>query len=150
MNEISNPLFDLIEQDGRYKPEAYEFIRMALAFAHDVMECGSMSKEDLAALAKDMPSDDDIPEEAHLTGQELCEAIRRLALLQFGFMTKTVLNSWGIHETIDFGELVYNMIDAGLMKKSKTDSKLDFADVYDFKIAFVEGFEIENVGDIDI
>ncbi|MFP6586017.1 MAG: Minf_1886 family protein [Pirellulaceae bacterium] len=149
MNEISNPLFDLMEQDRRYKPEAYEFIRMALAFAHDVMECGSMSQEDLAEITKDT-SGDDIPEEAHLTGQELCEAIRRLALLQFGFMTKTVLNSWGIHETLDFGELVYNMIEVGLMKKSATDSKSDFADVYDFKAAFVEGFEIADVGDIDI
>ena len=42
------------------------------------------------------------------------------------------------------------MIEAGLMKKSKTDSKLDFADVYDFKIAFVESFEIEDVGDIEL
>ena len=149
MNEISNPLFDLMQQDDRYQPEAYEFIRMALAFAHDVMG-GSMTTEELAELRKDATSDDDIPEEAHLTGQELCEAIRRLALLQFGFMTKTVLNSWGIHETLDFGELVYNMIEAGLMKKSKTDSKLDFADVYDFKIAFVESFEIEDVGDIEL
>jgi len=150
MNEISNPMFELMEQDDRYKPEAYEFIRMALAFAHDVMESGSVSKEDMAELTRDTPTDDDIPEESHLTGQELCEAIRRLALLQFGFMTKTVLNSWGIHETLDFGELVYNMIEIGLMKKSKTDSKSDFADVYDFKIAFVEGFEIADVGDIDI
>ena len=150
MNEISNPLFDLMEQDRRYKPEAYEFIRMALAFAHDVMDGGSMTTEELAELRKDATSDDDIPEEAHLTGQELCEAIRRLALLQFGFMTKTVLNSWGIHETLDFGELVYNMIEAGLMKKSKTDSKSDFADVYDFEAAFVESFEIVDVGDIDI
>ena len=150
MNEIPNPLFDLMEQDGRYKSEAYEFIRMALAFAHDVMERGSMTTEELAELSKDATSDDDIPEEAHLTGQELCEAIRRLALLQFGFMTKTVLNSWGIHETLDFGELVYNMIEAGLMKKSKTDSKSDFADVYDFTTAFVESFEIADVGDIDI
>jgi uncharacterized repeat protein (TIGR04138 family) len=139
-----------MQQDDRYKPEAYEFIRMALAFAHDVMECGSLSKEDLAELTRDVTSDDDIPEEAHLTGQELCEAIRKLALMQFGFMTKTVLNSWGIHETLDFGELVYNMIEAGLMKKSKTDSKSDFADVYDFATAFVEGFEIADVGDIDI
>jgi uncharacterized repeat protein (TIGR04138 family) len=150
MNEISNPLYDLMQQDDRYKPEAYEFIRMALAFAHDVMECGSLSKEDLAELTRDVTSDDDIPEEAHLTGQELCEAIRKLALMQFGFMTKTVLNSWGIHETLDFGELVYNMIEAGLMKKSKTDSKSDFADVYDFETAFVEGFEIADVGAIDI
>jgi uncharacterized repeat protein (TIGR04138 family) len=139
-----------MQQDDRYKPEAYEFIRMALAFAHDVMQCDSISKENLVELTRDVTSDDEIPAEAHLTGQELCEAIRRLALLQFGFMTKTVLNSWGIHETLDFGELVYNMIEAGLMKKSKTDSKSDFADVYDFKTAFVEGFEITDVGDIDI
>ena len=62
MNEIPNPLFDLTEQDGRYKSEAYEFIRMALAFAHDVMERGTMTTEELAELGRDATSEDAIPE----------------------------------------------------------------------------------------
>ena len=140
MSEISNPLFQLMEQDDRYKPEAYEFVRSALAYAHDVMELGQITPEKLAELKQD----DEIPEEAHLTGQQLCEAIRQLSLIQFGFMAKTVLNNWGIHETLDFGELVYNMIEAGMMKKSQSDSKTDFANVFDFKTAFVKEFSGRN------
>ena len=146
MSEISNPLFQLLDRDDRYQPEAYEFVRAALAYAHDVMELGQLAPEQLAALTQD----DEIPAEAHLTGQQLCEAIRQFSLLQFGFMAKTVMNSWGIHKTIDYGEIVYNMIDAGMMKQSQTDSKTDFEDVYDFKTAFVKGYEIQIAGDCEI
>jgi len=146
MNEISNALFQLLDRDDRYQPEAYEFVRAALAYAHDVMELGQLAPEQLAALTQD----DEIPAEAHVTGQELCEAIRQFSLLQFGFMAKTVMNSWGIHETMDYGEIVYNMIDAGLMKQSQTDVKTDFVDVYDFKTAFVNGYEIQIAGDCEI
>ena len=53
----------------------------------------------------------------HVSGQELCEAIRRYALEQYGYMAKTVLNSWGIHGTNDFGEIVFNLIRIGQMRK---------------------------------
>jgi uncharacterized repeat protein (TIGR04138 family) len=58
-------------------------------------------------------------------------------------MAKVVLNSWGLRKTSDFGEIVYNLIEIGMMKKSKTDRREDFDNVYDFDQAFNEQFEIK-------
>lgn len=84
----------------------------------------------------------DIPGERHVTGQQLCEAIRRYAIDQYGYMARPVLSSWGINETGDFGEIVYNLIGIGLMKKSSGDRREDFDNVYDFEDAFQRAFEI--------
>ncbi|MCA9215358.1 MAG: hypothetical protein KDB27_19970, partial [Planctomycetales bacterium] len=89
------------------------------------------------------------PDERHLTGQQLCEASRRYAIEQFGLLAKVVLNSWGIQSTGDLGEIVYNMIDAELMKKSSGDRREDFDDVFDFTAAFEEEFEIEQPRETD-
>ncbi len=78
--------------------------------------------------------------ERHLTGQELSEAIRQYAIDQYGFLAKQVLNSWGLHTTGDFGEVVYNLIRVGLMKKSSEDRREDFDDCFDFEQAFVKKF----------
>ena len=78
----------------------------------------------------------------HVTGQELCEAIRRYALEQYGYMAKTVLNSWGIHGTSDFGEIVFNLIRIGQMRKTPSDTQVDFDNIYDFDVAFKQQFKI--------
>ena len=65
-------------------------------------------------------------------------------------MAKTVLNSWGFNETLDFGEVVYNLIDIGMMRKSDSDSKQDFAEVYDFDRVFVDDFDINKQDDLVI
>ena len=126
MNDDPHPIFQLLQTDLRYRLHAYQFVRDSLAFAQEAI-----------------PNDNPEPEEEpHLTGQQLCEAIRLFAIDQFGYMSKTVLNSWGIHGTVDFGEIVYNLIDIGMMKKSETDQREHFADVYSFEKAFVEDFQI--------
>jgi uncharacterized repeat protein (TIGR04138 family) len=79
----------------------------------------------------------------HLTGGELCDAIRRYALEQFGYMAATVLGSWGIHKTGDFGDIVFNLIDIGEMSKTKHDRREDFDDVFDFETAFRRDYVIE-------
>ena len=80
--------------------------------------------------------------ERHVTGQQLCEAIRQFALEQYGYMAKDVLASWGIHKTGDFGEIVFNLIRIGQMRKTPDDRREDFDDVYDFETAFRRGFKI--------
>ena len=82
--------------------------------------------------------------ERHLTGQQLCEAIRLYALNQFGYMAQVVLGSWGVRTTSAFGDIVYNMIDAGLMKKSPQDRRSHFDQVFEFKEVFESKFEICN------
>ena len=80
--------------------------------------------------------------ERHLTGQELCEAIRRYALDEYGYMAKSVLNSWGVKSTRDFGNIVFNLIEIGRMKKTKQDRLEDFDNAYDFETAFRKQFKI--------
>ena len=77
-----------------------------------------------------------------MTGQELCEAIRRYALQQYGYMARLVLKNWGIRSTGDFGEIVYNLIRIGCMRKTARDRREDFDDVYDFDTAFRQEFRI--------
>ena len=135
MAEESYSLQQLVDKDARYPVEAYLFIREALAFAADTLELGSDDAISVEKLERNR-------RERHLSGQELCEAIRCYAVNQYGFMAKVVLNRWGIQSTSDFGEIVYNMIDVGIMKKSSRDQKSHFDDVYSFDEAFVEDFRI--------
>lgn len=74
--------------------------------------------------------------ETHLSGRELCEAVRQYALQQYGFLARQVLANWGIHSTSDLGEIVYNLIRIDVFKKSPSDRREDFNDVYDFEDAF--------------
>ncbi len=93
----------------------------------------------------DLDSDEGpVESENHLTGQELCLALRQFAIDQYGLMAKSVLNSWGICSTSDFGSIVYNIIDIGWMKKSVNDRREHFDQVYEFQAAFVEQFKIQR------
>ncbi len=76
----------------------------------------------------------------HVSGQQLCEAIRRYALDQYGLLAKHVLNQWGVRKTDDFGEIVFNLIDIGKMRRTEEDSREDFVDVFDFEEGLVNQF----------
>lgn len=120
----------LLREDTRFKIEAYQFIRESLQFAHEHMDI----------LVDDSGDEPNSPR--HVTGQQLCEACRLYALEQYGYLAKMVLANWGIHETSDFGELVYNLIRIEQMRKSDTDRREDFDDVYSFDTAFEPQFEV--------
>jgi len=111
--DVDEILNEMVKKDHRYAQEAYEFISAGLAYTVQKAE-----------------------EPRHVTGKELCEGLRELAVDEFGVLAHTVLASWGIHRTEDFGEIVFNLIAAGLFGKTETDSREDFADVYDFANAF--------------
>jgi uncharacterized repeat protein (TIGR04138 family) len=72
----------------------------------------------------------------HVTGQELLNGIRDYALAQFGPMAMTVFEEWGITTGRDFGEIVFNMVDCGLLAKTDADRRADFDGSYDFHEAF--------------
>lgn len=130
MNETPHPILQLLASDVRYKLEAYQFVRDGLAYAQEVLELGNP------------PASEEEQPEPHLSGQELCHAIRMYAIDQFGYMAKMVLNNWGISSTNDLGEIVYNLIEIGMMKKSEEDRREHFDGVFDFDVAFVEQFHI--------
>ncbi len=112
------------QQDTRYAEDAYYFMREALDSSM------KLYKKPQHGSAKDR----------HVTGQELLEGIRQFALQQFGPLTETVLEYWGIKRGEDFGEIVFNMVEIGILGKTDKDSRTDFAGGYDFHDAFVKPF----------
>ncbi len=147
MPNPKHPLTELLERDRRFQRDAYIFVDNALCFAQTESAPGSEQADGLGTdleeglgedlLEQTLPSEnyDDSQsseEESHITGQQLCEAIRRYALQQYGLMARSVLNHWGIRSTGDFGEIVFNLIDIGRMRKTESDRREDFQDVFDF------------------
>ena len=144
----SHPLFQLLEQDRRYPLDAYLFVLESLSFAQESLGMG----EEPAAeeLEPQRAAEPEPPArgrgrggrgrkrqaERHVSGQQLCEAARLYALQQYGYLAPKVLATWGITKTADFGEIVFNMIDIGQMRKTRSDKREDFHDVYDFDDAF--------------
>ena len=141
MLDPSRSIAKLLREDQRYKFGAYVFVFEALNFAQDELHLGTEVPSEPSGTAA---AEQDEPEavERHVSGQQLCEAIRLFALQQYGYMAKSVLNSWGIQSTGDFGEIVFNLIGIGQMRKTKQDCREDFDDVYDFDTAFLEEFKI--------
>jgi uncharacterized repeat protein (TIGR04138 family) len=137
----SHPLAKLLKNDKRYKFEAYAFVFESLSYAQEKMGLGQerpADEEEAEPPAKGKPG----KAERHMTGQQLCEAIRQFALEQFGLMAKSVLNSWGVHNTGDIGNIVFNLIEIGQMRKTKQDKREDFDNVFDFETALVRDFKI--------
>lgn len=104
----------------RYPPEAFEFVRRTLTLTLAAARTGSS-----AAIT-------------HISGVELCWALRDRAIEAFGTQARAVLASWAIYSCEDFGRIVFAMVDAGLLRKSEQDSVDDFSNVFDFDAAFHE------------
>ena len=110
----------ILEKDPSYKFEAYTFILAAL---HDVVS--------------------GLKKPRHVTGQELALGISKYALDQFGPMAMTVLHHWGIRKTLDFGKIVFALIDVKLLSKQPEDKLEDFDKVYEFEDVFGK-YKIED------
>ena len=112
----------LLAQDPRFAREAYHFTREALDFTQKLI-----SRENKGAVR-------------HVTGQELLDGIRQFALQQYGPMTVTVLEEWNVKNCRDFGDIVFNMVESGLLAKTDKDTRDDFQHGYDFTDAFHKPF----------
>jgi uncharacterized repeat protein (TIGR04138 family) len=143
MTDPTHPISRLLQKDRRYKFDAYVFVFEALNYAHEVLKLGSNQPADEGVQAVPTERAEKRPER-HLSGQELCEAIRRYALEQYGYLAKNVLNSWGVHNTGDFGNIVFNLIEIKQMKKTSKDRREDFDDVFDFDEGLVREFRITH------
>jgi uncharacterized repeat protein (TIGR04138 family) len=120
VQELPSSIEEVIRADGRYPPEAYTFL-------HNALSC---------AVAEVYGDNQASPGQHHVTGRQLCEAARDHAIDKWGMLAMTVLARWNITETIDFGNMVYLLIEHDFMKKTDEDSLEDFRDVYDFDEAF--------------
>jgi uncharacterized repeat protein (TIGR04138 family) len=77
-----------------------------------------------------------LPERRHINGRELALSCRDLALERFGVMSRLVLESWGVKSTADFGDVVFALVDLGLLMSQPTDTRDEFHDVFEFDQAF--------------
>ncbi len=148
MLDPDHPIAELLRRDERYHFDAYVFIFEALRHAQEELGMGTdhLAQSDLDAelnAEKEslLDSDGEDKPERHVTGQELCEAMRQYAHTQYGYMAKSVLNHWGIQSTSDFGEIVFNLIEIEQMRKTPNDRREDFDDVFDFDEGFRHSFQ---------
>ncbi|MDR0993387.1 MAG: hypothetical protein LBN38_02315 [Verrucomicrobiota bacterium] len=116
-NDFNKTIARLCTVNRRYAPEAYHLLHLGL----------------LRTLKNITEQGDGL---RHVTGAELSEGFRDVALEHFGPLAFTVLKRWGIHTTRDLGEMVYILIAARLFGKTDDDKIEDFDDVYDFDAAF--------------
>jgi len=77
-----------------------------------------------------------LDERRHITGRELALACRDLALERFGVMARLVLEHWGVRSSADIGDVVFTLVDLGLLMSQPTDTRDEFVDVFDFDQAF--------------
>jgi uncharacterized repeat protein (TIGR04138 family) len=116
--DFTNAVDLLTREDPRFDADAYYFLREALDFS-------------VAQSQKQKPG-----RTPHVSGQQLLEGIRVIALKKFGPMVSTVFEYWGIRRCEDFGRMVYSLIHLGVFGRSDTDSLEDFKNGYSFEDAF--------------
>jgi uncharacterized repeat protein (TIGR04138 family) len=119
---FAEALDSIVASDPRYQRDAYAFLRDALDFT---------TKQQKKVKGVSV---------RHVTGPELLDGVRQYALKEFGPLVMTVFDSWGIHSCEDIGNMVFNLIGAGVFGKTEDDSIEDFKNVYDFEEAFMKPF----------
>ena len=112
-------ILELVRKDDRYAADAYHFVFESLDYT--LKRRGGGRK--------------------HVSGPEIMEGLRLLALETFGYLARSVLESWGVRKTDDFGEIVFRLIAVDLLQKTADDRKADFVDLYDFSEAFDTAFQ---------
>ncbi|HZZ43025.1 MAG TPA: Minf_1886 family protein [Tepidisphaeraceae bacterium] len=126
-SEPSRSLQDVIDDIGLYPPEAFDFVQQGLTYT-----------------VQKLHGDEKDPEASrHVSGQQLCEGLREYALMQWGFLASVVLKRWNIQSTIDFGRIVFALVDNGFMQKTERDTIEDFRNVFSFDGAFESGYRIK-------
>ena len=108
---------DIYERDIRYREDAYIFVMEALAFTQKKYKCTK-----------------------HVKGEEMLQGMKELLLNKFGPMTLTVLKHWGINNTEDFGNIVFNLVENRVLSKTEDDNIEEFRDGYDFGEVFESGY----------
>ena len=120
-------LLELTREDSRYSYEAYEFVCEAVTFTQD-------------RLGR-LPVEDDPPDaDYHVSGAELVRGTCELACDEFGLMAGVVFRQLGIHTSDDVGEIVFRLINGGMLSQSEDDDPADFRGLFDLDKALADGF----------
>src|SRR3954468_4664332 len=124
-------LMEVARRDPRYAYEAYEFLFEALSHTQKALgRAAEPTREDAAA------------EENHVSGRELTAGFVDLARREFGRMARVVLRMWGVNQTDDVGEIVFNLIEANLLSKTDRDDRADFHALFDLDDVLLKNYEI--------
>jgi uncharacterized repeat protein (TIGR04138 family) len=100
-------------RERRYDERAYLFVLAALEYSQQRLQ-----------------------ERRHISGPELAQGCRDLALERFGVMSRLVLAHWGINATADIGRIVFTLVDLGMLLSAPSDTLTDFENVFSFDQAF--------------
>jgi uncharacterized repeat protein (TIGR04138 family) len=127
-------LEEMARELEKYPVDAFNFVREGLKYTVQKLN------EDSAT-------------EQHITGRDLCWGLRDFALNRWGLLAPLVLRRWNISSTMDFGQIVFVMVEAGWMAKQDNDNLDDFRNVYDFRSAFKKdltiGADLADLSDAD-
>ena len=161
-------LDEIVSAVGRYPMDAYLFVQECVSLAtervHGAPSPGQiavikwMSEHELSPeQLQELAEQGELPVEVaagieqsgglermnrHVTGQQLCGAIRDIALERWGLMARGVLARWNIHRTEDIGAIVFALVENDWLQKQPTDSIDDFNQVFDFDLAFDRSYQI--------
>ena len=120
--QFEQAVFSIVGRDKRYEPHGFFFLKDALDFTLKRVAEGNTSSS------------------RHVSGPELLEGFRDLALEQFGPMGATLMGEWGIRECSDVGEMVFLLIEEGMFGKQDSDSKEDFTGKFSLSEAMTHPF----------
>lgn len=126
---------EVVASTGGFSVDAYFFLQAGIHRAAEHVHGRATSKTPDGA--------------RHVSGRQLCETLRDLAIEHWGFMAPVVLRSMGFKCTRDFGRLVFAFVDAGHWHKQPTDSIDDFNDIYNFRDTFERQYKFtlpEKIG----
>ena len=121
---MKDQLRSLALRDGRYRPEALHFLFDSLETAVNLA-------------GKDTETGSD----RHVTGGELVAGLTAHAVNQFGPLSPEVWRAWGIHSPMDWGRIVFLLVDEGLLRRQDSDTLADFEMELDYQAAFVDGYK---------
>ena len=129
-SSASGPAMQTRRRARAFHPDAYRFVFAALQYTQEELERAM--------------SDDIDDESGHISGPELLDGVRALGLRQYGFLARTVFESWNVRSTADFGRIVFELIERGEMRKTDRDQESDFCDVYEFDQALEQAYEVDT------
>jgi len=172
MVDRNRSTFDqMVKSVGHFSEEAFHFVRDGLSHAAERVHGPESEAHHLIQrflIAQQMDWSDfrdrvergDLPEpvldaieaaggvdklDRHVTGRELCWGLRDFALQRWGMLARTVLESWNVRRTADFGRIVFGFIEYDMMQKQPGDTETDFEDVYSFDEAFDQAIRLRDL-----
>lgn len=128
---MDQKLADFLRKDRRYPAEAYQFLCDAVEYTQELYD-------------KTPVECDDPDTHYHVNGSELCSGVCALAVREFGQMANTVFRLWMVHTTDDIGQVVFNLIEMGLLAQSDQDDMADFHDLFCLELAMTTELTLDN------